>query len=249
MMDREPEVTVSVGAGVPGHIADYAREKITRLFGHLSRPVLSARVRVTRHADPAATRPVVAQANVDVNGRLIRAQVAAESAGAAVDLLDDRLRRRLSRVTRHRDHRRGGPGEAGRPNWNPRSVGEREVVRRKSFTLARLDCDAAAAELAELDYDFHVFTEIGSGRDSVLYRTDAGLRLAQVDPRPGEVVRGSVPVTIDADRVPALDTDEAVRRLELTGAPFVFHLDRANGRGSVVYRRYDGHYGVIAPAG
>ena len=29
--------------------------------------------------------------------------------------------------------------------------------------------------------------------------------------------------------------------------PFVFYLDGATGRGAVVYRRYDGHYGLIEP--
>ena len=34
---------------------------------------------MSRHTDPAVSRPVVAQANLDVNGRLVRAQVQGES--------------------------------------------------------------------------------------------------------------------------------------------------------------------------
>jgi hypothetical protein len=37
----------------------------------------------------------------------------------------------------------------------------------------------------------------------------------------------------------------ALERLELSGAAFVFFVDEATGRGAVVYRRYDGHYGLI----
>ncbi|MBO1414556.1 sigma 54 modulation/S30EA ribosomal C-terminal domain-containing protein, partial [Streptomyces sp. FH025] len=30
--------------------------------------------------------------------------------------------------------------------------------------------------------------------------------------------------------------------------PFVFYTDTSTGRGNVLYRRYDGHYGLITPA-
>lgn len=238
-----PRLPVDLADPVDRLIAVHAR--LDSAKGH-DEPVLSARVRIARHADPAAVRPVVAQANVDVNGRLVRAQVAAESARAAVDLLDDRLRHRLARVVRHQDNRRRTAGQ--RPHWYDRPVGEREVVRRKSFALSRLTCDAAAEELDALDHDFLVFTELGSGQDSVLYRSGAtGLRLAQVSPRTERLARGATVVALDPQRAPVLDTGQAVERLELSGAPFVFYVDRDRHRGSVLYRRFDGHYGVITP--
>ena len=33
------------------------------------------------------------------------------------------------------------------------------------------------------------------------------------------------------------------------GFPFLFFIDAAPGRASVLYHRYDGHYGLITPAG
>jgi acyl dehydratase len=39
--------------------------------------------------------------------------------------------------------------------------------------------------------------------------------------------------------------EQAVAHLDLAGDPFVFHLDPATGRGRVLYRRYDGNYGLI----
>ncbi|MGA8253613.1 MAG: HPF/RaiA family ribosome-associated protein, partial [Mycobacterium sp.] len=59
--------------------AEYARSKIGELGRYTSRPVLQARVKLTRHRDPAVQRPVVAQASLDVDGRLVRAQVQAET--------------------------------------------------------------------------------------------------------------------------------------------------------------------------
>jgi len=42
--------------------------------------------------------------------------------------------------------------------------------------------------------------------------------------------------------------DQAVTHLDLGGDPFVFYVDAGTGRGRVLYRRYDGNYGLISPA-
>ena len=46
---------------------------------------------------------------------------------------------------------------------------------------------------------------------------------------------------------PVLRLDEAEERLDVGHEPFVFFVDAASGRGHVLYRRYDGHYGLIVP--
>lgn len=255
-----PEVHVAV-EGLPPSTADYARRKIGALLEQAHEPVLFTRVRLTRHRNPAMECPVVAQANLDVNGRLIRAQVAAPTATEAVDALDTRLRSRLERVAEHWEARRGrryhpdphewrhGDPPADRQPWFPRPAQERQVVRHKSFTLPRCTVDEAAAEMDELEYDFHLFTERDSGQDSALYRAGpTGYRLAQLAPQPGLVAPGRLPVTVSEQPAPLLTTQEAIDRLNLTGLPFVFYLDADHARGRLLYHRYDGHYGLITPA-
>ncbi len=101
----------------------------------------------------------------------------------------------------------------------------------------------------DLDHDFHLFVEATSGLDSVVYRAGSGLRLAQVDVVPDRLGPYTVALTPSAQPAPVLDVQEAVRRLLLTDLPFLFFLDADQGRGSVLYHRYDGHYGLIdAPA-
>ena len=39
-----------------------------------------------------------------------------------------------------------------------------------------------------------------------------------------------------------------MERLTLLALPFLFYIDAAQGRASVLYRRIDGNYGVITPA-
>ncbi len=259
-----PEVAVGTRGAMPASSGAYARRKILALAQETDEPILYAQVRLTHSADPALPRPAVAQANMDVNGRPLRAHVAATTMHEAIDLLQARLRERLIRIAEHWEARRGGaplkqphePHEwrhgsepTHRPQYYPRPPEEREIVRHKSFTLARETPDEAVFELEAMDYDFHLYTDVDSGQDSVIYRDDAGYRLARTDSRPrrgGPVV--AVPLTISEQPAPRLGVDEAVARLSLTGFPFVFFVDNATGRGNVLYHRYDGHYGLITPA-
>jgi hypothetical protein len=256
------DIRVATDERVPAGAVDYARDKIGTLFHVAPAPVLSARVRISRYGDPAVQRRVVAQANLDVNGRLVRAQVEGDSAEEAIDRLQARLRTRLDRVGENWAHRRGGmpsiePHEwrhqsepTHRRRWYPRPEEEREILQRKSFTLHRRTIDEAAWDMELLDYDFYLFTNSGTGQDSVLYRAGAtGYRLAQLTPpRTRDLEPYRIPLTISTQPAPALTTEGAIERLNLLGLPFLFFLDAGHHRGAVLYHRYDGHYGLILPA-
>ncbi|VBA34654.1 Dormancy associated translation inhibitor [Mycobacterium attenuatum] len=247
---------------LPGAV-DYARTKIGQLGRLAHRPVLHARVRITEHRDPAVEQPVVAQGNLDVDGRLVRAQAQGETAQEAIDLLESRLRHRLERIAEHWESRRGGQPAAGSHEWRhvsepsqrpshfPRPADERRVIRRKSFTMAPCAVDEAALEMNMLDYDFHLFTEKSTATAGVLYRGGpTGYRLALVAPVPADQLSPfELDLTISSQPAPCLSLDEATERLGLLGLPFLFFIDAAQGRASVLYHRYDGHYGLITPAG
>ncbi|HTK67015.1 MAG TPA: sigma 54 modulation/S30EA ribosomal C-terminal domain-containing protein [Pseudonocardia sp.] len=256
--DIDVQVT---GPGLPAAAVDYARERVGALLRKSHEPVLHARVRIIRHPDPARDRPAVAQANLDVNGRPLRAQVSAPSDLQAVDALVDALNGLLTRSAEHwealrarryhpdpHEWRHGDPPRERRP-WFPRPPEEREIVRHKTYSLPVETVDEAAMEMDDLGYDFHLFTELGSGQDSVLYRAGpTGYRLAQGTPRPDQVQHGCTALTVSEQAAPTLGTREAISRLELSGQPFVFYLDAAQARGRLLYHRYDGHYGLITPA-
>lgn len=261
-----PDVRVTIGEGIPAGAADAiateARRRVLTALKHLRQPVLAARVRVTRHPDPAATRPYAAQANVDLNGRLLRTQVAAPTPGETLAGLEEKLRNAAGRAAarwKDRTERKAArvPGEwrhqfepAHRPSYYPRPAADRRVVRHKAFGLAVCTADEAAFDMDELDYDFHLFTELGSGQDSVLSRGEAQYSLVQLEPDPGKVSQGMIPLAVSEQPAPVLTEAEAVSRLDLSGEPFLF-FRKPDGqhRGQVLYRRYDGHYGMITPAG
>ncbi len=255
------EIRVETRGSVPAGSAGEARETVAALTALAHEPVLYARVKLGVSADPAVSRSCVAQANLDVNGRLVRAQAVGEHMHQAIRLLEHRLRVRLRRTARDwedlrgrcpldvdQEWRRSSPPRHPLPYF-PRPSGERQVVRHKAYEIAWATPDEAAFDMEQLDYDFHLFREVDTGQDSVIYRSGEGYRLAQVSPRPDRLGPVSVPLTVSATPAPVHTLEEATARLETSGLPFVFFADRRTGRGNVVYHRYDGHYGLITPGG
>jgi ribosome-associated translation inhibitor RaiA len=99
IVSQEVPVEVHTRGGVPRGAGEFAAGKVRSvLVKHAAEPVLSARVTLTRAADPAVERPAVSQATVDVNGRVIRAEAAERTIGAAVSRVADRLRVQLDRT-------------------------------------------------------------------------------------------------------------------------------------------------------
>ena len=222
--------------------SEYARSKVAAIAAKFHVPILFARVKLTQSTNPSVRRPALAQVNVEANGRPVRAQVAAEGMREAIDLLMARLQSGLHHVVDVRDVRRGGgrrhrvveDGHDQRPEQFP---DDREVVRHKTYSAPSTSADEAVVEMELMDYDFHLFTDSDSGQDSVVYRTDPdGHRSDRLD--------GSA----DTRPAPVLSLAGAQERLAASGEPFLFFADQETGRGNVLYRRFDGHYGLITPA-
>ena len=254
-------VQVEAHGRVPDGMRELAAAKAGSLLRFASEPVLSARVTLAVSADPAVPRPAVAQATIDLNGRTIRAQAVGETMRVAIEHMTARLRVRLERSARNWSARRGTlpvpePGEwrhqsipANRPAYLPRPEAARAVIRRPGYAPYSLTPEEAVAELDLLDYDFHMFTERSTGQDSVLYRVGDRYRLAQARPKPGRLGLLPPAVTLSEHRAPVLTLAEAIGRLEWLGQPFVFFVNPETGRASLLYHRYDGHYGLVGPDG
>jgi hypothetical protein len=250
--------TTSRGA-VPAEALDYAVQRVQEVAARVHEPILSARIKLSAAADPARSRPCLAQASLDVNGQVVRAHIAARQMREAVDLmaqrLADRLEHRAQRIEALRRHSPGQaePGEwrhgdlaAGRPEYFDRPPEERQLVRHKAFFPVEQSVEEAIFDLGLLDYDFYLFRDLASGQDSLVERLPGGIhRLQHLHPTNQEAAASTYKVETDPVPAPTLAIQQATERLTSTGARFVFFASPRTGRGCVIYRRYDGHYGLI----
>jgi hypothetical protein len=256
----EGPITVSVltKGRVAADEVDYALQRIGVVVRHLEDPVLFGRLKLGRAGDPARAKSALAQVVLDVNGELLRAQVAAHTMQEAADLLQRHLSDKLEQRASHREalRTRGTESQSGewrhgdapraRPDYFERPAGERELVRHKSYAVDELTPDEAASDMAQLDYDFHLFRDLASGEDSVLERrADGSYVLTRLHPSPVEAEPMSIEVSTSSIAPPDLSVPEAIERLDTSGERYVFFAHADTGRGALLYRRYDGHYGLI----
>jgi ribosome-associated translation inhibitor RaiA len=262
---REPVIsefdiqTTVRGAVAPG-AREYAEQRIARLAHLAKRPVLFARLELLQEPDAALERASIVKASLDVSGKRLRAHVAAPTMTQAADEAEARLRRGLEILAerweaRHHDTGRPAPGEwhhgdlpTDRPRFFPRASEDRRIMHRQTFGIGPMTPEEAVVEMELLHDDFLLFTHSATGVDCVVYRrpdTTHGLIVAG---DPAERFQPSVDwITVDHAPAPRLTTAAAIERLDLSEDPFVFFVDVARNRGSIVYRRYDGHYGLIEP--
>ncbi len=255
-----PDVALKLGEGVGPVERERAEALVETLVAKASRPVIFARIKLSIDEGRPGAEQALAQGTLDMSGSLIRAEAAGSTVAEALDLLGSRLERRMRRIAERREDAvqrpastpdgqwRSGDLPTARPTYFARPEDSRRIERRKSFAPRFSSIDEALFDLDVLDHRFFLFTDADTGEDAVVFETEDGVAV--------RTLTGSAPavdhlpdLTVDARPGQQLTDEEAVNRLDVSGAPFIFFRQAASGRGAVLYRRYDGHYGMIEPAG
>jgi ribosome-associated translation inhibitor RaiA len=253
------EVRVTRRGQVPALLDEEVQRQIGPLDRRVRTPILDAHVVLTQEENPRIERPARAEAEIDLNGHIIRGRVAGVEMRNAVDLLAEHLRAQLrrfveSRITAHRrtthpttGEWRHGQWSAPRPGYLPRPAEERELTRRKAFSIDAITPVEAAELMADLDHDFLLFRDADTDADAVVYVREG--RLGVIEPAGTELPqptedaveyeqsRLSDPITLDA----------AVAEMNELNHHFLYFVNAETGRGNVIYLRHDGHYGLIEP--
>ena len=252
-----PLDVVCRGRSVDSATLEYVRRKIFAAARASEAPIRFARVKITRDTHPSIAQAAIVAVTLDAGGHLIRAHAAGRTTRQAVDFVEERLRRQLVddrhrlEFLRRRRKEEGLPGEwrhggtpTDRPEYFPRMPEERQVVRQKTFSLGRTTPENAVLEMEMLDHDFHLFIDSDSGRDAVVRRMpDGTYEMSRVA---GDHPYAAESSEIEVGPPPqSMTLATAVELLNAANEPFVFFVDVGTSRGTVLYRRYDGHYGVV----
>jgi ribosome-associated translation inhibitor RaiA len=253
------DVDVSARGAVPAKERRRAHDRLAQLDRRIPDPVLGARVMLTQEANPRLERPARAEAELDVNGRLVCGRVAAATMPQAIGELGEQLERQLdefeqrrTRLHRRPEHPEDGEWRHGdwsppRPAYFPRPIEERELIRRKTFAIDPVDPVEAVAQMLDLDHAFYLFRDAQTGEDAVVYRRDDG--------RIGLIAQGNAaghgdegPVREPSRFSDPIALQTAIAEMNELSHRFMFFVDDSSRRGTVIYMRYDGHYGLLEPA-
>jgi len=130
----------------------------------------------------------------------------------------------------------------GRHGANVRSRNENSSLTSLACSTSGRSSRPLATFTARLGLG--LFTEQTTGADALLEDTNDGYRLtlATVAAPPSVDLDGRLEVQVGVQR---MDLATALDLLAELGTPLVLFVDSNTGRGRVVYRRYDGHYGTF----
>ncbi|HTX67670.1 MAG TPA: ribosome-associated translation inhibitor RaiA [Thermoleophilia bacterium] len=181
-------------------LQDYANEKIEHVHKLLQQRKIDEVTRVELELkvekNPSIPEPCIAEATVFTRGPVIRARESSTDMYAAVDLVSDKLVRRVRKYhdkvhgrTKHAHEKPAGApapaeelapvpvaaaaadefaGELGHAGDNGR------IVKTKQFALKPMSVHEATLQLELVGHDFFVFTNAESNRTNVVYRRNDG---------------------------------------------------------------------------
>lgn len=256
---RSGEVPIEFSA--IGAISDGDRQGVVdlvdKLLGSVDEPVHHVRVRMDHAPDRNRDRTTIARAIIDLRSGSVRAHTSADTTHAALADLESKLAAQLRHlIDRHRSiaersHADDGSWRHGmvpteRPGYFPRPAEEREIVRHKSVAPGLCTVEEALFDLTVMGYDFYLYRDDTTDTDALVYVSGGDAHL-MVAGGPASEHPAPVGVRIDPQEAPTLGISDAQERLDAGHEPFVFFVDDSSGRGHVLYRRYDGHYGLLVP--
>lgn len=235
----------------------YAEKRLDHLIESQSPTPSFVRMKLDQTSNRSGDTPARAEITLDVDGSVVRAHAAAMTMTEGIDLVVKRVQKNLGRRHTRNLRQPTTPTDGSwRHDYLPairtghfeRPPEEREIVRHKSFAADETSVDEAAWDMSLLDYDFFLFVELSTGKDCLLERRDQGelhLHVLHQDGDPPPPTLDDVPTV--QEPTPTLRPSEAIQLLDGADWPFLFFLNPTTGRGNVIYRRYDGHYGLITP--
>ncbi len=180
-------------------LQDYANEKVAHVHKLLQQRKIDEVTRVELELlvekNPSIPEPCIAEATVFTRGPVIRARESSTDMYAAIDLVTDKLVRRVKKYhdkihgkTKHGHDKIVAPSPA--PEMAPVAAaaaladelaGDMEhagdngrIVKTKQFALKPMSVQEATLQLELVGHDFFVFTNAESNRTNVVYRRNDG---------------------------------------------------------------------------
>jgi putative sigma-54 modulation protein len=164
-------------------IREYVSQKIDKAVSHFKSLTTEVDVHLSVARNPRITSKQAAEVTIYANGAVIRAEERSENLYASIDLVADKIARKLRKFKERKNSKpaiKTALAFAESAPVVPLSKDERapelpaQVVRNKYFTMSPMTVDDAVEQLEMVDHDFFVFRNTDTGEINVVYERNHG---------------------------------------------------------------------------
>lgn len=173
-------------------IRDHVRQKIQKAVTHYERLAMEVDVNLSVANNPRITDQQTAEVTIYANGSIIRAEESSENLYASIDMVADKVSRRLRKYKEKRTTTKGNTSVKVVPtdvlsqmdSISPDALDDRlqngqpelpsQVVRTKYFPMPPMSVDEAIEHLQMVGHDFYMFRNQETGEINVAYKRNHG---------------------------------------------------------------------------
>ncbi|TYQ30652.1 ribosome hibernation-promoting factor, HPF/YfiA family [Pseudanabaena sp. UWO310] len=163
-------------------IREYVEQKIDKAVSHFQALTTEVDVHLSVARNPRIASSQSAEVTVYANGSVIRAEEKSENLYASIDLVADKISRKLRKFKERKTERTAAKTSVAvleqpplpLPNDNRVVELPSQVVRNKYFAMPALSVDEALERLELIDHDFYVFRNADTGEINVVYERNHG---------------------------------------------------------------------------
>ncbi len=163
-------------------IHEYVQQKIDKAVSHFQALTTEVDVHLSVARNPRIASRQSAEVTVYANGAVIRAEEKSENLYASIDLVADKIARKLRKFKERKMERAAAKTSIAVveqpplpvPNQNRIPELPSQVVRNKYFQMQPMSIDDALEQLELVDHDFYVFRNSTTGEINVVYERNHG---------------------------------------------------------------------------
>jgi putative sigma-54 modulation protein len=166
-------------------LREYVHQKIEKAASHYQNLTTEIDVHLSVARNPRITPRQTAEVTLFVNKSVIRAEESSENLYASIDLVADKIARRLRKYKEKRhDNNHTKPNLEADLTPELPLVGDlmadraaelpSEVVRSKYFAMPPMTVQEALEQLEMVDHDFYMFHNAETGQINVIYERNHG---------------------------------------------------------------------------
>jgi putative sigma-54 modulation protein len=150
-------------------IREYVSQKIDKAVSHFKSLTTEVDVHLSVARNPRITSKQAAEVTIYANGAVIRAEEKSENLYASIDLVADKIARKLRKFKERKNSKTGIKTALAFAETAPAPL-----PKDKYFTMNPMTVDEAVEHLELVDHDFFVFRNVDTGEINVVYERNHG---------------------------------------------------------------------------